>query len=167
MTLLAESALYAWTRRATGLSQAKLPRKPRQQSCHASRKVAAPSGHSAHRTLPETGFRFLPTSAKKHESPFYGRQDMETKRNGFRLGQTLITPGARDALYPEDVMKALQRHAAKDWGDCRPDDWQANDQALLDGSRLFSVYHDRAGVRFWIITEADRSATTILLPSEY
>jgi len=38
---------------------------------------------------------------------------------------------------------------------------------VLDGSRLFSVYHDRAGVRFWIITEADRSATTILLPSEY
>jgi hypothetical protein len=92
---------------------------------------------------------------------------METQRSKFGLGQTLITPKALDQLHPEDAMIALRRHAFGDWGDCRPDDWQANDQALIDGSRIFSVYRDRYGRRFWIITEADRAATTILLPDEY
>jgi len=92
---------------------------------------------------------------------------METQRNTLRLGQTLITPDARDSLHPEDVLSALRRHAAKDWGDCLQDDWQANDQALLDESRVFSVYHDRFKTKFWIITEADRSATTVLLPGDY
>lgn len=92
---------------------------------------------------------------------------MKTQRNIFRLGQTVITPNAMESLHPDDVLGAVRRHAAGDWGDCCPEDWEANDQALKDRSRLFSVYHDRAGTKFWVITEADRSATTILLPSDY
>ncbi|MBS0162591.1 MAG: hypothetical protein JSS48_08475 [Nitrospira sp.] len=95
------------------------------------------------------------------------RNNMETQKTTLKLGQTLITPGARDALHPEDVMVAMRRHASKDWGDCRLEDREANDLALVEGARVFSVYKDRFGTKFWIITEADRSATTVLLPSEY
>ena len=92
---------------------------------------------------------------------------MKIERNKFSLGQTLITPGARDTLLPEDVLRCLSRHSKGDWGDCCKDDREANDIALQDGSRIFSVYHDEVGTKFWIITEADRASTTILLPSEY
>lgn len=92
---------------------------------------------------------------------------METQRINFNLGRTLITPGARDSLEPEDVLLALRRHAKGDWGDCCPEDQEANNAALLDEARVLSVYHDRFGTKFWVITEADRSATTVILPSEY
>ena len=85
----------------------------------------------------------------------------------FALGQTVSTRNAVDTLNPEDVFLALRRHASGDWGDCCPEDWQSNEGALRDGERLFSVYHDRNGVKFWIITEWDRSVTTILLPEDY
>lgn len=92
---------------------------------------------------------------------------METHQSKFSLGQTFITVGARDSLDAEDILIALRKHVSGNWGDCKADDRAANDQSVLDGSRIFSVYHDRFGAKFWIITEADRSATTILLPSEY
>lgn len=92
---------------------------------------------------------------------------MEIQLGKFKLGQTVITPGARDKLDPEDVLRSLQRHARGDWGDCGSDDWQENEYSLDKHLRLFSVYHDRRGTKFWIITEADRSSTAILLPSEY
>ena len=92
---------------------------------------------------------------------------METKTRSFKLGQTLITPNARDTLNPEDVLAALQRHAGCDWGDCSEEDAAENEFALDKYLRLFSVYHDRNGVKFWIITEADRQVTTILLPEDY
>ena len=92
---------------------------------------------------------------------------METQRTRFSLGQTLITPGAMEALHQEDVRSAMRRHSQGDWGNCSRDDREANDQALVDGGRMFSVYQDKFGTRFWIITEADRSSTTVLLPSEY
>lgn len=92
---------------------------------------------------------------------------METQRITLNLGRTLITPGARDSIEPEDVLLALRRHAKGDWGDCCPDDREANNAALLDEARVLSVYHDRFGTKFWVITEADRSATTVILPSEY
>ena len=85
----------------------------------------------------------------------------------FPLGRLLITPGAKEYLLRASVADALRRHAGGDWGDGGPHDWQANESALADEARLFSVYHDRQGVKFWIITEADRSATTVLLPEEY
>ncbi|MGE3109310.1 MAG: hypothetical protein AB7G11_04880 [Phycisphaerales bacterium] len=84
-----------------------------------------------------------------------------------QLGRLLATPQALSAIEPEDVVGAIQRHAQADWGDVCRDDWSLNDEALQEEGRLLSVYHDRNGVKFWIITEADRSATTVLLPDDY
>lgn len=91
----------------------------------------------------------------------------EKQTSTFELGRLLITPAAQNTLDNQDVMKALGRHISGDWGDCCPEDWEANQQALTEDERLFSVYHDRNNVKFWIITEADRTATTILLPEDY
>jgi len=85
----------------------------------------------------------------------------------FPLGQTVITPNARDTLCPADIPAAMARHASGDWGDVSDADRQENELSLQKGFRLLSVYHDRNKVKFWIITEADRSATTILLPEDY
>lgn len=87
----------------------------------------------------------------------------------FPLGQMLATPGALEALQKSGQcpLEFLARHARCDWGDVCPEDRQANDDALSDGGRLFSVYHTKAGEKLWLITEADRSASTLLLPSEY
>jgi hypothetical protein len=85
----------------------------------------------------------------------------------FPAGQILITTNAREQLSESDVQQALRRHLAGDWGDCEPEDAAANEDALLHGERLLSVYHTSASVKFWIITEADRSATTVLMPDDY
>lgn len=85
----------------------------------------------------------------------------------FWLGELRFTGAANRELMREDIVAALNRHHSGDWGDVCPDDHAANEEALLNGGRLFSVYHDRKGVKFWIITEADRSATTVLLPDDY
>ena len=85
----------------------------------------------------------------------------------FPLGQTVITQGALAALTTQDVVTAIRRHSKGDWGDACPEDAQLNDAALKDGTRLFSVYTSSDGIRFWVITEADRSVTTFLLPEEY
>ncbi|NLE38090.1 MAG: hypothetical protein GX621_08715 [Pirellulaceae bacterium] len=92
-----------------------------------------------------------------------------TPRQRFRLGATLATPGALDALAEaeQDVGELLARHARGDWGDVDDEDKQANEAALADGARLLSTYTTKAGATLWVITEADRSATTILLPDEY
>ena len=85
----------------------------------------------------------------------------------FVLGRTVITRGALDSFDGEDVHAGIARHASGDWGDLCPEDKQANDDALRVGARLLSAYHTNGGRKFWIITEADRSATTVLLPEEY
>jgi hypothetical protein len=87
----------------------------------------------------------------------------------FPLGQTLATPGALEALQAagQDPADLLARHNAGDWGDLDAEDKQENELSLKQGFRLLSAYHLTTGVKVWIITEADRSATTILLPSEY
>jgi hypothetical protein len=85
----------------------------------------------------------------------------------FPLGQTVITPNARDHLHPEDTLAALTRHASGDWGEICETDREENELSLVQGFRLLSAYRDRTGRKFWIITEADRSATTILLPEDY
>ena len=87
----------------------------------------------------------------------------------FSLGQKLATPGAPDALDEYGVSREslFRRHVTGDWGDLCNDDKNLNDLALKDGSRIFSAYNIGNGVKVWLITEADRSATTILLPSEY
>lgn len=78
-----------------------------------------------------------------------------------------MTPGVRDGIPPSELMQALRRHARGDWGDLDPEDLKANDASLRDGSRLLSAYHAKDGTKFWVITEADRSMTTALLPEEY
>ena len=85
----------------------------------------------------------------------------------FALGQTVITPNALEQLTDADVLGALARHVAGNWGDVVEEDRQANEQALIEGARLFSVYHSGSGVKFWVITEWDRSATTVLMPEDY
>lgn len=88
----------------------------------------------------------------------------------FPLGRILMTPGAAELLdrvgQPFGVY--LDRHARGDWGDLEPEDKAANDRAVAIGECILSCYTaDEAGDQIWIITEADRSATTILLPDEY
>ena len=83
------------------------------------------------------------------------------------LGRTLATPGVLEVTTPTERNIAFNRHARGDWGDVSEADWRANDWALQAGERLLSVYQTLGGIKFWIIPEADRSATTILLPSEY
>ncbi len=93
---------------------------------------------------------------------------MKTKTvRSFSLGRVVATPNALRAIPPDEVRKALDRHAACDWGDVAPADRVENELSLREGFRLFSVYHTVSGVKFWVITEADRSATTVLLPEDY
>jgi hypothetical protein len=89
-----------------------------------------------------------------------------TRTVRFSLGQTVITANASLKLATEEVLTALKRHASGDWGDLCPEDSLANDEALLQGGRLFSAY-GQGDSRFWIITKADRSVTTVLLPNDY
>jgi hypothetical protein len=91
------------------------------------------------------------------------------KRPLFPLGNTLATPGALEVLREsgESPWKFLKRHAQGDWGEVCQADWRANVEALEQGERLLSAYTTKLGRRIWIISEADRSATTILLPEEY
>jgi len=70
---------------------------------------------------------------------------MKIEQPKFLLGRTMITPGAKDTLHPEDVLRCLRRHASGDWGECVPDDWAENDFALDKYLRIFSVYSDSAG----------------------
>lgn len=87
----------------------------------------------------------------------------------FSLGQIVATPGAIEALNEADqgFLEFLSRHVTGDWGDICKDDAAENECALKEGFRLLSAYRTRLGVKFWIITEADRSVTTLLLPDEY
>ena len=84
----------------------------------------------------------------------------------FPLGEVVITANALTRLNQIDVAASLQRHASGDWGDLCQSDAAQNEQALQHGGRIFSAY--TAGeCRFWIITEADRSVTTVLMPEDY
>jgi len=87
----------------------------------------------------------------------------------FPLGRTVATPGALDALGLAGVapQSLLDRHARGDWGELDEEDRRANGRALSGGARLLSAYALPDGIRVWVITEADRSATTLLLPEEY
>ncbi len=83
------------------------------------------------------------------------------------LGQTVATPSALSVLSQSDIVAALRRHAAGDWGEVDAHDRAANDEALMSGERILSVYRSATGTTFWVITEADRSVTTVLLPDDY
>jgi len=95
----------------------------------------------------------------------------------FCLGQVVATSNfisrikeIEDINADEVIQLALIRHQSGDWGDCCPEDSKTNDHALENGNRLLSVYNWESGeepLKFWVITEWDRSATTILLPEDY
>lgn len=85
----------------------------------------------------------------------------------FTGGQVVATPAVLDSVSNDEIQLGLDRHFHGDWGNVDDHDRQANEDALENGSRLLSVYESAEGTKFWIITEADRSSTTVLLPSDY
>jgi hypothetical protein len=87
----------------------------------------------------------------------------------FTLGRLVSTPGAIRVLEESNQtpLDFLGKHAQGDWGEVNAEDKRANDRALVGGERILSAYRTRKGERIWIITEADRSSTCVLLPSEY
>ncbi len=91
----------------------------------------------------------------------------QQKQTKFSPGQIVITANAQQTLSNEDVQQALSRHLRGDWGNCDSDDADENELSLKEGFRLFSVYHTKEKLKFWIITEQDRSSTTVLLPEDY
>lgn len=96
-------------------------------------------------------------------------KEKEQAVQAFPLGRLLWTPGALSAI--EDAHQSpkefLVRHVRRDWGELSDDDREENEFSLKEGFRIFSAYRTAKGVKLWVITEADRSATTILLPEEY
>lgn len=86
----------------------------------------------------------------------------------FSLGRIVSTPGALAVFEENDInpFEYLGRHQCGDWGSVPPEDWKSNDEALVHGGRVLSAYMVK-GTKIWIITEWDRSVSTLLLPSEY
>lgn len=90
----------------------------------------------------------------------------------FDSGKVVVTRGVNHFMADNErfaafVYESLRRHLSGDWGELGDEDKEANEGALLDGERLFSAYTSPGLPPIWIITERDRSATTILLPDEY
>lgn len=92
-----------------------------------------------------------------------------TVRSRFALGQVVATPGALDAMQEAGVapVTLLRRHSSGDWGDLCQEDKDENELSIREGFRILSAYELSTKVKVWLITEADRSVTTFLLPSEY
>lgn len=103
------------------------------------------------------------------EHPHPAHPEPESPGQIFALGQIFATPGAIDACQEAeaDPRTYLARHATGDWGDLGAEDKAANEAALTSGARIFSAYSLPTAERLWIITEADRASTTLLLPLEY
>lgn len=94
-------------------------------------------------------------------------EDTQRRVARLQLGQIVMTPGVAEHTTDKDRIAALQRHESGDWGDVPPEDAAQNEWALKNAARVLSSYLSSSRVRFWIITEADRSVTTLLLPEEY
>jgi hypothetical protein len=90
-------------------------------------------------------------------------------RPRIKLGQIVATPGALAALdeASQNPNEFLERHQSGDWGEVPAEDWEENELSVKEGFRVLSSYTLSTGKKLWIITEADRSATTLLLPEEY
>ena len=94
---------------------------------------------------------------------------MSTQQARFPLGRMVATPGALEALAEagQSAIEFIQRHQSGDWGCLSNEDKRENEFSVDKSLRIFSAYLTARGVKLWVITEADRSATTVLLPSEY
>jgi hypothetical protein len=97
---------------------------------------------------------------------FGGTLGAESEDYVVELGKVVITRGALATLKEADVLVALDRHSSGDWGTLCHEDKESNEIAVREGHRLLSVYHSN-DTKFCVITEWDRSATTVLLPEEY
>jgi hypothetical protein len=85
----------------------------------------------------------------------------------FNLGHLVITPAALESIPADDICKAINRHVCGDWGDLDPADHKENELALKNGFHLMSTYHASNGTKFYVLTEARRTVTTVLLPADY
>lgn len=91
----------------------------------------------------------------------------------FKLGKTVITRGINDRIaedknFSQFILLALLKYKRCDWGNCCAEDKQANDEAVVNGDRIFATYiYPMDNTKIWIITEADRLTTTVLFPDEY
>ena len=94
---------------------------------------------------------------------------MTQTQSKFPLGRIVATPGALAALQAagQQLHEFLVRHMSGDWGVLSEEDRQENELSVREGFRILSAYHTRLGEKFWVITEADRSVSTLLLPQEY
>ncbi len=97
------------------------------------------------------------------------QQEAATRRPLFSLGQVVATPDALEAFAAtgELITHYVAKHQCGEWGQLPPEDIRANEQALQHGARLLSAYHLRDNTKIWIWTEADRSSTCVMLPSDY
>lgn len=103
----------------------------------------------------------------KRASKVLTTMDAQTGGAKFPLGQLVMTPGASDSIPVEEMTAAIRRHVQGDWGEVDKGDWRENDLSVKRGDRVLSAYTSKGGERFWVLTEADRSVTTVLLPDEY
>jgi len=86
----------------------------------------------------------------------------------FECGTIVMTKNVQNTIPAEDILDAIKRHIGCDWGELSDADWEKNNSAVVNNNaRIVSAYRDCNDEKFWIITEADRSATTVLLPSDY
>jgi hypothetical protein len=85
----------------------------------------------------------------------------------FELGQIVVTTDAAMKIPPGDIESALRRHSRGDWGDLDSKDRQQNDRAVERGGTIASIFRATNGDKFYVLTEADRSVTTVLMPEEY
>ena len=119
---------------------------------------------------PEQHLEERPGGGSSEPSPLQpsAEEKEQTPEPRFSLGQLVATPGALDALETtgEDALNFIARHLTGDWGDLDDEDKQENEFSVENDLRILSVYQLNDGTKIWIITEADRSVTTILLPSE-
>lgn len=93
-------------------------------------------------------------------------QDTQIPVALFRLGKIIKTLNAQELIPSQDIQKAIRRHQAGDWGEISEGEKAANDQALEVGRQIVSVYRPASGPQFLLITEGDRSVTTVLLPED-
>ena len=129
-------------------------------------------GYSPYLTQPWPGVKFALAFASVNMlscASFMADVERDAPRPLFNLGQVVSTPGAIQTMQDagQDPGKLLHRHVTGDWGDLGEEDKQENDFSVDKSLRIFSAYELANGEKVWLITEADRSSTTIFLPEEY